>query len=77
MIARSCADARAHRPLRAPGTAPDRPAAAQAGPVRPAAGPACAGPQPARTAHSYAWPDAYARKVSLRKNLYPLSKGRA
>lgn len=37
----------------------------------------CAGFEPARTACSYAWPDAYAWEVPLRKKPYPLRKGRA
>ncbi len=37
----------------------------------------CAGFEPAYTARSYAWPDAYACEVPLRKKPYPLRKGRA
>ena len=37
----------------------------------------CARLEPARTALSYAWPDAYACEVPLRKKPYPLRKGRA
>ncbi|KPI03671.1 hypothetical protein OV450_4490 [Actinobacteria bacterium OV450] len=33
--------------------------------------------EPAHTAHSYAWPDAYAAEVPLREKPYPLRKGRA